>query len=69
MILSPLSIKKVSPGDLAKVGVIVLLGMPFSLFVAGGLVKGIRKLSNVSLLPVVAGTPLPPYHLYHKARE
>lgn len=67
LVVLPIAAQAIAPEDLAKVAGIVLVGMPFSLYVTAGLVAGIRAVTNVSVLPVPTVPPLPPFTAMHGA--
>lgn len=67
LVVLPIAAQAVAPEDMAKVGGLVLLGMPLTLFVTAGLVAAIRAVTNVSVLPVPPVPPLPPFTAAHGA--
>lgn len=67
LVVLPIALQAVAPEDAAKVGGLVLLGMPLTLYVTAGLVAVIRSLTCVKLLPVPPGAALPPFRAAHGA--
>ena len=65
LVVLPLAVEALSSSELSKIGIVLGLGMPFSLFSAGVIVLGIRRLASVALLPV---SPVPkpaPFTMLH----
>jgi len=67
LVVLPLAIEKLTGDELAKIGAVVGLGMPFSLFSAGVIVLGIRRLASVALQPVPPVPAPPPFTPLHLA--
>ena len=65
LVVLPLAIESLSASELGKIGAVVGLGMPFSLFSAATIVMGIRKLASVALQPVPPVAPPPPFTMLH----
>ena len=67
LIVLPLAVGSLSSEEMGKIASIVATGMPITLFASGAIVLTIRRLANVSLLPVAAVPPLPPFTPLHFA--
>ena len=67
LVVLPLAIESLSGGELGKIGAVVGLGMPFSLFSAGAIVLAIRKMAAVSLQPMPPVAKPPPFTTRHLA--
>ena len=65
LVVLPLAIEKLSSEELGKSGAVVGLGMPFSLFSAGVIVLGIRRLASVALQPMPPVPAPPPFTMLH----
>ena len=65
LVVLPLAIERLSAEELGKIGAVLGLGMPFSLFSSGVIVLGIRKLASVALQPVPPVPPPPPFTAMH----
>jgi len=67
LVCLPLAVAGLSGSELGKISAITLVGIPFSLFSAGALVLGIRKLAAVTLQPVPPVPMPPPFTAWHLA--
>jgi len=61
LVVLPLACKAVAAADLAKVGALVALGMPLSLFVTAQLVVAIRAAAKTEMLPLAPASPMAPF--------
>eukprot|EP00928_Gymnodinium_smaydae_P015386 TRINITY_DN15686_c0_g2_i1.p1 TRINITY_DN15686_c0_g2~~TRINITY_DN15686_c0_g2_i1.p1 ORF type:complete len:457 (+),score=33.96 TRINITY_DN15686_c0_g2_i1:75-1445(+) len=65
LVTFPLVLTLVAVKDLAKAGVIIFLGMPFTLFMTGSVVVFFRRISSVSVLPAKPAANIPPFTIVH----
>ena len=67
LVVLPLACRAIAAADLAKVGAIVSLGMPLSLFLTAQLVVAIRAVAKTDVQPVAPVAPMAPYNSNHVA--
>jgi len=67
LVVLPIAMTQVAPEDLGKIGILVLLGMPITLFATARLVMLIRSFTSVTMLPMDTPPGLPPFNLAHLA--
>jgi len=67
LIVVPLAVGHLSTAELGKMGVVLSFGMPLSLYAAGTIVLGFRKLASVEMLPPAPVKGLPPFSFAHVA--
>ena len=65
LVVLPLAVESLTMPELARIGAVVGLGMPFSLLSAGFIVLGIRKLASVQLLTVPPAPKPAPFTMLH----